>query len=162
MPFKVMLFIVLIINYLLAFGLFVFCTNLTNIKKLFIFVTRKKNREIMGNQDKTMGLIIKGFREKYDYTQDKLANFLGIKREMISFYENGEREVPIEVLEKLSDLFGVELEMFFVDDIEEAMAGVAFAYRKDELNTEDMQQIAAFGKIVKNYLKIKKLHERTK
>lgn len=116
----------------------------------------------MENQDKTMGLIIKGFREKYDYTQDKLASFLGIKREMISFYENGEREVPIEVLEKLSDLFGVELEMFFVDDIEEAMAGVAFAYRKDELNAEDMQQIAAFGKIVKNYLKIKKLHERTK
>ena len=36
----------------------------------------------------TTGLVIKGLREKYGYTQDKVAEYLGIKREMISFYEN--------------------------------------------------------------------------
>ncbi len=106
--------------------------------------------------EKTTGLIIKGLRDKYGYTQDKVADFLGIKREMISFYENGERETPLEVLEKLSDLFGVELEVFFTENIEEALAEVVFAFRKDDDN--DMESMAAFGKIVKNYLKIKNLY----
>ena len=51
----------------------------------------------------TTGLVIKGLREKYGYTQDKVANYLGIKREMISFYENEGREIPLDVLEKLSE-----------------------------------------------------------
>ncbi len=62
----------------------------------------------------TTGLVIKGLRERYGYTQEKLASFLEIKREMVSFYENNEREVPLEVLEKLSDLFGVEQPYFLV------------------------------------------------
>jgi transcriptional regulator with XRE-family HTH domain len=107
-----------------------------------------------------IGLIIKGLREKFDYTQDNVADYLDIKRELISFYESGEREAPVEVLEKLSDLFGVELEVFFAEDMNEALAEVAFAFRKDDLNATDMKQLAAFGKIVKNYLKIKKLYER--
>ncbi len=108
--------------------------------------------------EKTTGLIIKGLREKYRYTQDKLADFLGIKREMISFYETGEREVPLEVIEKLSDLFGVELEVFFTENIEEALAEVVFAFRKNDADDNDMESMAAFGKIVKNYLKIKNLY----
>lgn len=104
------------------------------------------------------GLIIKGLRDKYDYTQDKVAGFLGIKREMISFYENGEREIPLEILEKLSDLFGVDLDVFFVENVDEALAEVVFAFRKNDLEDNDMDAMASFGKIVKNYLKIKNLH----
>ncbi|HEX9600275.1 MAG TPA: helix-turn-helix transcriptional regulator [Mariniflexile sp.] len=106
----------------------------------------------------TTGLVIKGLREKYGYTQDKLSEYLGVKREMISFYENGEREIPLEVLEKLSDLFGVELDVFFVENVDEALAEVFFAFRKDELDNKDMDNMASFGKIVKNYLKINKLY----
>lgn len=109
------------------------------------------------------GLIIKRLREKYGYTQEKLAEFLGIgNRETISLYENGEKEVPIEVLEKLSDLFSVGLDVFYLENAEEALAEVAFAFRKEDLSIEDMKQVARFGKIVKNYLKIKKLNERIK
>lgn len=106
----------------------------------------------------TTGLVIKGLRERYGYTQEKLAYFLDAKREMVSFYENNEREVPLEVLEKLSDLFGVELDIFFSETAEEAMAEVVFAFRKDAVNEGDMEKLAAFGKIVKNYIKINRLH----
>lgn len=106
----------------------------------------------------TTGLVIKGLREKYGYTQDKVAGYLGIKREMISFYENEGREIPLEVLEKLSDLFGVELDVFFVDTVDEALAEVVFAFRKDDYDSDDMDNMAAFGKIVKNYLKINTLY----
>ncbi|MFE3871922.1 helix-turn-helix domain-containing protein [Flavobacterium sp. ZS1P70] len=104
------------------------------------------------------GLIIKGLRDKYGYTQDKVADFLEIKREMISFYETGEREVPLEILEKLSDLFGVNLDVFFVDNVDEAVAEVVFAFRKNDFDNDDMEAMAAFGKIVKNYLKINNLY----
>lgn len=106
----------------------------------------------------TTGLVIKGLREKYNYTQDKVADYLGIKREMISFYENEGREIPLEVLEKLSDLFGVELDVFFVDNVDEALAEVVFAFRKDDFESDDMENMAAFGKIVKNYIKINNLY----
>ena len=110
----------------------------------------------------TTGLVIKGLREKYGYTQEKVAEYLGIKREMISFYENEGREITLEILEKLSDLFGVELEVFFVDNVDEALAEVVFAYRKDDLDNNDMENMAAFGKIVKNYLKINNLYGNSK
>lgn len=104
------------------------------------------------------GLVIRGLRDKYGYTQDKVAEFLGIKREMISFYETGEREVPLEVLEKLSDLFGVDLDVFFVDNVDEALAEVVFAYRKNDFDDDNMDAMSEFGKIVKNYLKINNLY----
>lgn len=106
----------------------------------------------------TTGLVIKGLREIHGYTQEKLAGFLGIKREMVSFYENNEREVPLEILEKLSDLFGVELAVFFSETVEEAMAEVVFAFRKDSVIESDMEKLSDFGKIVKNYIKINRLY----
>ncbi|WP_445454969.1 helix-turn-helix domain-containing protein [Flavobacterium sp. HNIBRBA15423] len=106
----------------------------------------------------TTGLVIKGLRERYGYTQEKLASFLDIKREMVSFYENNEREVSLEILEKLSDLFGVELDIFFSETAEDAMAEVVFAFRKDSVTENDMKKLAEFGKIVKNYIKINRLY----
>ena len=81
---------------------------------------------------------------------------------MISFYENEGREITLEILEKLSDLFGVELDVFFIDNVDEALAEVVFAYRKDDLDNNDMENMAAFGKIVKNYLKINNLYGNCK
>ena len=101
---------------------------------------------------------MKSLREKFGYVQENVAEFLGISRELVSMYETEEREVPIEVIEKLSDLFCVDPEAFFSETTEEAVAQVAFAFRKDEIDAKDLEQIASFGKIVKNYLKIKKLN----
>ena len=114
-----------------------------------------KTKHIM---EATTGLVIKGLRERYGYTQEKLASFLEVKREMISFYENNEREVPLDVLEKLSDLFGIELSVFFSETVEEAMAEVVFAFRKDSVTESDMEKLSEFGKIVKNYIKINRLY----
>jgi transcriptional regulator with XRE-family HTH domain len=108
------------------------------------------------------GPIMKSLREKFGYVQETVATYLGISRELVSMYETGEREVPVEVLEKLSNLFCIEPDAFFAETTEEAMAQVAFAFRQDDMNPEDLQQIASFGKIVKNYLKIKKLNDTGK
>lgn len=105
------------------------------------------------------GLIMKSLREKFGYVQENVAKYLGISRELVSMYETEEREVPIEVIEKLSELFRVDREAFYAETNEEAVAWVAFAFRKDEIDSHDLDQIVAFGRIVKNYLKIKKLND---
>ena len=106
------------------------------------------------------GIILKNLREKFGYSQDALTNFLNIKRETISYYETGAREIPLEVLEKLADLFGVDLEIFFNDNAETAMTDLAFAFRANELEERDMEGIAAFRRIIKNYERILKLEKR--
>jgi transcriptional regulator with XRE-family HTH domain len=85
-------------------------------------------------------------------TQDALAKYLDISREMISYYETGVREMPVEALLKLGDLFGCELTDLLEDNPSALNACLAFAFRADQLEDQDLTTIAEFKKIVKNYL----------
>jgi transcriptional regulator with XRE-family HTH domain len=96
-------------------------------------------------------------REKLQLTQQQLANYLSIKRELISYYENGEREIPLEILEKASDLFGVDLVDFFEENTDEARVNLSFAFRADDLKQEDLEAIAELKKIVKNVQRMNRL-----
>ena len=102
-------------------------------------------------------LIIKELRLKNNFSQEQLAQFLDCKREMISYYENSERDVPVEVLEKLADLFGIELEDFFEENISQINTNIAFAFRANAMSESDLHELANFRKIVKNYNKILQL-----
>ena len=44
---------------------------------------------------------IKGLREDRDITQSEIAKYLNVAQNTYSQYENGKRDVPIEVLIKL-------------------------------------------------------------
>lgn len=104
-----------------------------------------------------IGANIASYRKKMGYTQDHIASFLGSDRSTVSKYETNEREVSIVNLEKLADLFGIELEDLLEENSVTKVAGLAFAFRSDGMNENDMTCIAQFQKIVKNYLKIKEL-----
>src|SRR6476620_7079559 len=86
------------------------------------------------------------FRQQMGLTQEALAQFLGVKREMISYYENGTREPSVEMLLKLADLFGCELEDLIEDNPEALNTCLAFAFRADELQAQDLETIAEFKK----------------
>lgn len=96
----------------------------------------------------------KKLRENLGFTQDKIATFLDCSREEISYYETAARDIPLPILERASDLFGVELFEFFS---EEETIGIKIAYRADDATKEDLNQIARFKKIVKNYRRINRL-----
>lgn len=103
------------------------------------------------------GELIKAYRERMGLSQEAVASFLGIKRETLSYYENspdGRPDAPLEVLEKLADLFGVDLSDFFEEDTKQLKANLAFAFRAKDLKDSDLNEIARFRKVVKNYLKI--------
>lgn len=106
-----------------------------------------------------LGKNIRAFREKLGFQQEDLADFLGIKRENISYYETGARNVPLAHLKKLSNLFGVTLQDLLSEDLTNRMLNIAFAFRADEFKNEDLEIISEFRKIVKNYIRLVKLEK---
>lgn len=53
---------------------------------------------------------IKELREDHDLTQAQMAEILKTSQRTISYYEKGQREIPIEILIKYSKFFKVSLE----------------------------------------------------
>jgi transcriptional regulator with XRE-family HTH domain len=100
----------------------------------------------------TTGEILKAFREGNNLSQEAVASFLVIKGEVLSYYENDSREAPIEVLEKLANLYGVDLADFFETEHNQIKTNIAFALGTNGIEASDLNQIAQFRKVVKNYL----------
>lgn len=97
------------------------------------------------------------WRDNSGLTQEKIASFLNISRENISYYETGEREVPIKHLEKLADLYGIAPELFFEENKDVQRIEMATAFRTNEdLSVETLASIARFKKIARNYQFMKK------
>ena len=53
---------------------------------------------------------IKNLREDNDLTQQKIADMLFINRRTYKNYEIGERNIPIEVLSRIADIFGTSVD----------------------------------------------------
>ncbi|MCF8219726.1 MAG: helix-turn-helix domain-containing protein [Bacteroidales bacterium] len=111
----------------------------------------------MNKIQKQIGQNIKYFREQNELSQIVTSNYLGIDRSLISKYEQGEREVPLPILEKLASLFGVDISVFLESEPEHAALHQALAFRKDKMQPEDLPQLANFRQIVMNYIDIRKL-----
>lgn len=108
-------------------------------------------KSIIGNN-------IAKIRKIQGFTQDNLASYLGVSRVQISHFERGERDISVTELNKLANLFGVELSNLIEDDIDVQNMNLAFAFRSE--NTEsDLEHIASFKKMVLNYLKMQRINE---
>lgn len=105
----------------------------------------------------TVGSNLKILREANRLTQEKVAEFLHIKRSAYANYETGEREAPLDVLEAACRLFGCELNTLLSDDRNALQCMLTCAFRADDLCENDMREIAAFKDVVMNYMKMKRL-----
>ena len=95
---------------------------------------------------------IKLLRQASNYTQENVASFLGIGRSAYSNYESGDRELPLSCMEKLADLYGCDAYMLYEENESVIEDMLATAFRVDNLSPADMEQIAAFKRVVKNSL----------
>lgn len=95
-----------------------------------------------------IGENIHNLRENAGFTQSNLAQFIGVDQSLIARIEKGERNISVDMLEKLSSLFGVT-----VSQIEEqplTTSKLSIAFRGSELTVQEMEAIAAINKIALN------------
>lgn len=111
------------------------------------------------DEKKIVGRNLKALRDANKYTQEQVASFLGIGRPCYANYESGEREAPMEILEKACELMGCELSVLFNEDADAVQDMLVCAFRAENLSDGDVVEVAAFKNIVMNYLKMKKLLE---
>ena len=110
--------------------------------------------------DKIVGTNIKLLREKLGLTQEAVALYLDVTRQQFIRYEKGETSISSDKLTKLSDLFSVDEYDFYDENLSNIQTNLAFAFRANNLTTTDLQTIAEFKTIAKNYLKMKSfIHE---
>ena len=107
-----------------------------------------------------IGRNLKMLREANDLTQEQMSNYLGIGRSAYANYEAGEREAPLEVLERSASLLGCELELLFESDVETVKDHLMVcAFRTDGLTEADMKEVARFKQVVLEYMKMQKMLE---
>lgn len=103
---------------------------------------------------------LKKLREAAKYAQDEVAVAIGVTRSAYSNYESGDREMPFDVLEKASNLFGCEMNVFFEDNENVDALILASAFRLDGMESADMAEIMNFKEIVKSYIKMEAIEAR--
>ncbi len=110
--------------------------------------------------DKIIARNIKKLRETARYTQDEVAQALGITRSAYSNYESGDREVPYDVIEKASDFFGCDMAVLLEENENDDAMILASAFRLDGMTDDDAAEIMRFKDIVKSYLKMEAIEAR--
>lgn len=108
-------------------------------------------------ENKIVGRNLKALREANRYTQEQVASYLGIQRSAYANYESGEREAPIEILAKASELMGCELGLLFDENQNAVKDMLICAFRAENLCDNDLMEIAEFKNIVLNYIKMKRI-----
>ena len=95
---------------------------------------------------------IKLMRKVSDFTQENVTSFLGITRSAYSNYELGTRELPLEHMENLADLYGCDAYILYEENTDVVKNMLTTAFRVDNLSADDMAQVTAFKRMVKNSL----------
>ncbi len=95
----------------------------------------------------TMNEKLKMMRERAGLRQEQIACYLGVKQSFISKVETGERNLTVDQLESVVNLYGYSLAAFA--DMEDAHP-IQFAFRAQEVSQEDLRNIATIEKIAMN------------
>ena len=104
--------------------------------------------------DKIIARNLKKLRETAGYTQAEVADVLGVTRSAYSNYEIGDREIPYDVIENTSNLFGCEMIDLFEENENVDALILASAFRVSGLSDKDNAEIMYFKDIVKSYIKL--------
>ena len=91
---------------------------------------------------------LKTMREKAGLRQGQIADYLGVTQTFISKVETGERNLTVDQLENLVNLYGYSLAAFA--DMEQDAHPIQFAFRAQDVSQDDLRIIAEIGKIAIN------------
>jgi len=104
-----------------------------------------------------VGEKFKKLREESGLTQGQIAEYLSVNQSYISRYEKNERQLSVDLLEKIANLFGCSIEYFTSEDSQ--YDPLSFALRASCITSEDLETIAAINKIALNLRQMDSLLE---
>ena len=102
---------------------------------------------------------LKVMREKAGLRQGQIADYLGVTQTFISKVETGERNLTVDQLESVVNLYGYSLAAFA--NMEADAHPIRFAFRAQDVSQEDLHVIADIGKIAINSRFMTKVLERS-
>lgn len=91
---------------------------------------------------------LKKMREEVGLRQGQIADYLGVTQTFISKVEAGERNLTVDQLESVVNLYGYSLAAFA--DMEQEIHPIQFAFRAQDVSQDDLRIIAEIGKIAIN------------
>lgn len=106
---------------------------------------------------------LKALRIRNYYTQQEIADKLGVTRSTISNFEIGRRKPEVDVLEKLAAIYGVDLNYFATNNINASDLLLLVKKAESIFNDPDIseaQKDKVYQNLMKLYLTMKegKLH----
>ena len=102
-----------------------------------------------------VGKRIKNLRQASYLTQDRIAEYLSLNQNIVAEIEMGERNISIDVIEKLSALFCCTVPSLLFGEQDEQKCIVLF--RENKLTVQDFKVLATINKIALNQFEIDKL-----
>jgi len=101
-----------------------------------------KEELIMANSMlELIGIKLQEARKKSGLTQAQVAKLIGINKAQLSYYETAAREINLNMLEKLANLYGYKID-YFVTGSEIKKPEIQIAFRGEDLCNEDLKTIA--------------------
>ncbi|MGL5259429.1 MAG: helix-turn-helix domain-containing protein [Lachnospiraceae bacterium] len=100
------------------------------------------------NDRKNVNQILKTLRKNSKITQEQMADYLKVDQSLIAKLENGTRNLNIELIEKICNLFGCTEEYLFGES--DVFIPLNFAFRANTIDAEDLESIAMMNKIAAN------------
>jgi transcriptional regulator with XRE-family HTH domain len=108
------------------------------------------------NMSKTVniGRKLKGLRERMGLKQSQIAEFLDVDQSLVSKFEKDERQINVDMLERLCGLFGCSISYFFEDA---ELKNLEYAMMSNNIKGEDLESIAEINRIAMNIRQMKDL-----
>jgi len=103
---------------------------------------------------------LKMMRENAGLRQGQIADYLGVTQTFISKVETGERNLTVDQLERIVNLYGYSLAAF--EGMEQDVHPIRFAFRAQDVSQDDLRIIADIGKIAINSRFMAKVLEESK
>ena len=91
---------------------------------------------------------IKLLRKESKLTQEQMASYLNVDQSLVAKLENGTRNLNVDLIEKICNLFGCT-EEYLLGECDEYIP-LNFAFRSNNIQAEDLQSIAMINKIAMN------------
>ena len=102
-----------------------------------------------------VGQNVKALRERANLTQGAVAQYLGVKQNLISMCESGERKFSLVALEKLADLFGCSAASLIQNEVPNKT--LDYAFRADDIQGIDLDAVATINRIAMNLMEMQRL-----